>query len=96
MNKENIIDEIIKIIRKYIAKEYKVFIFGSWAKGNAQSASDIDVGILGKEKVPWSLMARILDKTEDVRTLRSIDIIDLNAVDDSFKNNVLKHAKVLS
>jgi uncharacterized protein len=96
MEKDKIIKEAVQIVKKDLSDDYKVFLFGSWAKGNALETSDIDIGILGKKKVKWSLMARILEKIESIPTLRSIDVVDLNSVDKNFKNNVMKHAKILN
>lgn len=96
MEKDKIIKEAVQIVREDLPDDYKIFLFGSWAKGDALETSDIDIGILGKEKVKWSLMARILEKIERIPTLRSIDIVDLNSADRSFKNNVMKHAKILN
>jgi predicted nucleotidyltransferase len=96
MDKDKIIKEIIKIIRQYLSKEYKILLFGSWAKNDALKTSDIDIAILGKEKAPWSLMTKILQEKEEIRTLRSIDIVDLNSVDDNFKNKILEHAQSLA
>lgn len=96
MEQEQIINEVIRIIRKYLTDEYKILFFGSRVKGSALNVSDVDIGILGKKKAPWGLMAKILDKTGEVRTLRSIDVVDLNAMDDNFRNNILKYAKILN
>ena len=96
MEKDKIIKETTQIIKENLSSDYKVFLFGSWAKGNALETSDIDIGILGEEKAAWSSMAKILEKVENIRTLRSIDVVDLNSVDKSFKDNVLKHAKILN
>jgi predicted nucleotidyltransferase len=90
-----IIKKVAEIIREHLSGEYKILLFGSWAKGNAVKTSDIDIGILGKKKIDWGLMTKILGKTEEIFTLRKIDIVDLNAVEDSFKNNILKYAKIL-
>lgn len=95
MEKENIIKEIVNIIKKYLAGNYKILLFGSWAKGNALETSDIDIAILGEKKVSWDIMAKILEEKENIRTLRSIDIVDLNAKSEVFRNNVLKYAKAL-
>ncbi len=95
MDKTAIIKEITKIIRDCLSDDYKILIFGSWAKDDSLETSDIDIGILGKEKVPWNLMVKILGEVEEISTLRSIDIVDLNSVEENFKNNVLEYAKVL-
>ena len=96
MKKDKIIKETVQIVRENLSDDYKIFLFGSWAKNNALETSDIDIGILGKERVKWSLMAKILEKTESIPTLRSIDVVDLNSVDKNFKNDVLKYAKILN
>jgi len=96
MEKQEIIKNISAVIRRYLpGADYKIFLFGSWAKGGAEETSDIDVGILGKEKIPWDIMARILGEVKAIPTLRKIDVVDLNLVEDSFKNNVLEYAKPL-
>ncbi len=96
MDKEIIVQRIIQIIRQYLSEGYKIVIFGSWAKGDALDTSDIDIGVLGKKKVAWSTLVKIKQAVDEIHTLRSIDIVDLNSVDESFKNNVLKDAKVLA
>lgn len=96
MDIEFLIKEIVKIIKKYLPKEYRIFLFGSWAKGNALETSDIDIGIFGKEKIPSDLKNKILDDVEEIPTLRSIDIVDLMLADDDYKNKILGYAKHLA
>lgn len=95
MEKGKIVEEVEKIVRNYLPEDYKILIFGSWAQDKALKGSDIDIGILGKEKAPWSSMTKISQAVEKIPTLRSIDIVDLNAVEENFKNKVLEYAKVL-
>ena len=96
MQVEAIIDQATGIIRKYLPKDYKVFLFGSWAKGNALETSDIDIAILGHSKVNSSNMTHILSEVEDIPTLRSIDIVDLKNTSKDFRETVLKSSKLLS
>ena len=39
-----------QIIKSRLPADYKVLLFGSWAKGTALPQSDIDIAVLGKEK----------------------------------------------
>lgn len=96
MEKGAIITEVSKIIRSYLPEEYKLFLFGSWAKGDARPTSDIDIGILGEERVPWEIMVKIRYALEGIPTLRSIDVVDLNATENNFKKTALQHAQALS
>ncbi len=97
MTIESIINEITQIIRKYLLKkDYKIYLFGSWARGDALQTSDIDVGILGKEKVDFEIMSKILSEKEAIQTLRSIDLVDLNTKSEDFKNKALKEGRLLN
>lgn len=95
MDKEIIIQKVVKIIRKYFSEDYKIFLFGSWAKGNALETSDLDIGILGPKKAPWSLMVKILSDIDGIPTLRKIDVVDFNTKAESFRQNVLSYSQPL-
>jgi predicted nucleotidyltransferase len=96
MEREEILREILKIIRRYLPeKDFKIFLFGSWAKESAEPTSDIDIGILGKESVEGLVLIRIKGEIEAIPTLRKIDVVDLKAVDDKFREGVLSYAKQL-
>ena len=89
-------EEVVKIIRRYLSDDYKIYLFGSWAKGDAIDTSDLDIGISGKEKISLELMSRILNDMQGIPTLRKIDVVDFLTVGEEFRNNALKHAKILS
>ena len=95
MEKDAIIDEVAMIIRRYLPKKYKIYIFGSWAKGNALETSDLDIGILGDIAVDSDIMDRIVKETDIIPTLRSIDVVDLQAKSDDFRKAVLEYAKLI-
>ena len=95
MNKKEIFAEAIKIIRKYLAEDYKILLFGSWARGDAWRTSDLDIGILGATEAPWDKMLKIRREIDNIPTLRKIDVVDLNSTESEFKENVLKYAKAL-
>lgn len=95
MNKAKILKTVKEIVRNYLPSDYKVMVFGSWAKGNALKSSDFDIAILGKKKVPWESMVKISQEVENLPTLRSIDIVDLNAVEKNFKDKALEHTQIL-
>ena len=90
------IHHVIRAIRKFLpGEEWKILMVGSWAKGTAQASSDLDIGIMGPEAVPWSTMVRILEEVETIPTLRSIDVVDLCSTDEHFRSIVLPTAKPL-
>ncbi len=95
MEQEKIVKEVQKITKEYLPSDYQIMLFGSWAKGTASKTSDIDIGILGKEKVPDNLMFKIRQEVEQIPTLRKIDVVDLNLVGEKFRHAALEHAKPL-
>jgi predicted nucleotidyltransferase len=96
MNVQTIIKETSSIIRKHLSSDYRIILFGSQAKDNALTSSDIDIAVVGKEKVPSITMAKIRDEVDEIKTLRGIDVVDLMTVDESYRKNVLLYAKEIT
>lgn len=89
LDNDEIIKRIVGIIKYYIP-EGTIYIFGSRAIGNAKENSDFDIGILSREKISFNLLGRIEDEIDELPTLKSIDIIDINRTSPEFKDIVLK------
>ena len=96
METSQIIQNVQMIIRRYLPEEkWSIVLFGSQAQGTAQKTSDIDIGIMGEEPVSWETLIEIKNDIKTIRTLRKIDVVDLLATDQNFRDGVLKHAKAL-
>ena len=77
--------EFIKETVSSMLHNYKLYIFGSRVKNRAKKYSDIDLAIDSQELTPQTKSK--LEATFDNYTLPyEIDIIDLNSIDDKFKN----------
>lgn len=90
-----ILDMIVAAVRKYVPKEYRILLFGSWAGSGATPTSDIDIAISGPEKVDFLIMARIRQDIEELATLRKLDIVDIHSVDEEFRKTILRDAVVI-
>ena len=64
---------------------YRVFLFGSWASGEARERSDIDIGIDGPAPVAPAAMFEIRDACETLQTLYTIEIVDFAKVAPDFR-----------
>lgn len=95
MEQQEIIEQVKQIIGLHLQSPHRIFLFGSWAKGTAIETSDLDIAILSQEKIPWATMTNIKQAVEAIPTLRSIDILDLNAVTEEFKKRILEEGKEL-
>jgi predicted nucleotidyltransferase len=94
--KDKIKREILETIFKHIPKEScTIFLFGSLARGKAYPSSDIDIGIICDKALKNSLVVKIKEDLEQVKTLRGIDIIDfLSVKDQNFLKIALKEVKI--
>lgn len=86
-----IAEQIAQLARKILGPGSEVFWFGSWVKGTAQPHADIDIAIAASGAIPLQQMAALRDAVEELPTLHEIDLIDLSAVGESFKQEILGH-----
>jgi len=91
MKVSEVIEKIKQILKRDLPEGYRIYLFGSWAKGNAEERSDIDIAILGDQELDWKTFLKIKEKIEDIPTLRKIDVVDLKVVGRQFREEVLKH-----
>ena len=80
------LDFILQVLQKNIPQA-KFYIFGSRAKGNHKEYSDIDIAVkLEEETISADILGKILMEFSDSTLPYEVDVIDLNAIDDKFKN----------
>lgn len=76
----------VEVVRRHIPNHaYRLFLFGSRAKGTAHSTSDIDLGIEGPDAVPYSILAAIREELEEAPILYSVDVVDFSRVPTKFR-----------
>lgn len=80
------LDFILKVLQKNIPQA-KFYIFGSRAKGSYKEYSDIDIAVkLEEEKLSADVLGKILMEFSDSTLPYEVDVIDLNAIDEKFRN----------
>ena len=89
LSADEILADATNIIAKYLP-DARIFLFGSRAKGDARETSDFDIAVDAGSKISLGVIARIKDEIDELRTLKSIDIIDLNRVNPEFKTIIRK------
>jgi predicted nucleotidyltransferase len=78
--------EAARIVRRSVpSRDYRVYLFGSWASERANERSDIDIGIEGQAPVDPAVMGAIRDAFEALPTLYMLDIVDFTRVDPGFR-----------
>lgn len=85
------IDFILEILHQNIPqKDAKFYVFGSRAKGTYKEYSDIDIAVqLPKGKLSADTLGKILIEFSDSTLPYEVDVVDLNAIDEKFKELIL-------
>ena len=93
-HKTNPEEYISQNVRRFLpSDEYKIFLFWSRADGTADAYSDRDIGILGKQKVPFQVLLRIIWSFDD--TPYRVDIVDFANKNDYFSQKALSNIKYI-
>ena len=105
MNKKNVNNDIINIVKKYIneiSKKFEiksVYLFGSYAKGTNNQDSDIDVAIVLDSNVDTidlmidlMMLTRNIDLRIEPHPIKENDFEEGNPFIDEIKNTGLKVA----
>lgn len=77
--------DIVKCILAEHVPECEVRVFGSRVTGNATKYSDLDIALFCDTKLDWRKLETLRDKFSESDLPISIDVLDGNAISDSFK-----------
>ncbi|MCL5055387.1 MAG: nucleotidyltransferase domain-containing protein [Firmicutes bacterium] len=78
------------VLDKLDGYKAKVYLFGSFARGEAWHGSDIDVGILPLEPLPIGFLSELSEILEESSVLYSVDLVDLSHTDSIFRKRIEK------
>jgi len=91
--KHNLIT-IRKILQK-CAPDCEVRAFGSRVNGTAKSYSDLDLAIIGKEKIKRTTKSSLRRAFEESKLPFRVDVLDYNAISKQFQAIVDKQYEVI-
>lgn len=74
---------VLDILKKY---PYDFYAFGSRAHGNPRKLSDLDLCYY--DNIPLVIKAKIEENFENSNLPYTVDLVDYNIIDNSFKNNI--------
>lgn len=91
-----LVKELYRLARTYRNLGVRLFVFGSFARGSNQKTSDLDLGVLWNGKRSSRVFTRLYRDVQELPTIRKIELVDMEQVDDIFKNHALAEAVFLS
>jgi len=85
-----IVDEILN---KYL-KGVEVRVFGSRITDNIKKYSDLDLAIVGKDKIDFKLMNKLIEEFEYSDLNIRVDLLDYKAISESFRKVIDENYEV--
>ncbi|MCL6594504.1 MAG: nucleotidyltransferase domain-containing protein [Alicyclobacillus sp.] len=68
----------------------RVYLFGSFARGEERATSDIDVGVWAEQPLPRRVFAALRTDYEESRLPYHVDVVDLSQVNADFRRAVFE------
>lgn len=90
------ISDFLDWLKKYAPKYpeiQKIFLFGSFARGDASAVSDIDLAFSLSNISEWGVVAHEI--RDDARTLRKLDMVCLGKISEDFRKKILDEGLVI-
>jgi uncharacterized protein len=85
------VEEVRRIvIRALREQDATVFLFGSWARGDATAGSDIDVAIEPHSSLPHGLLAELREGLEESRVPYRVDVVDMRDAAPALRRRILE------
>lgn len=91
---EQYLDEIKQILADKVP-DCEVRVFGSRIEGKAKKFSDLDLALVGKDKLDWRKIELLKDafSASDIPII--VDVIDFNAISDEFRKIIEKNYEII-
>lgn len=95
MQREDILEVVKTIVMDYLGNTgARVYLFGSWARGDEYYGSDIDVGVWYDRPLPAGRLSYLREALEESTVPYSVDLVDLTRTDSAFRERVIKEARI--
>ncbi|MEA3307659.1 MAG: nucleotidyltransferase domain-containing protein [Elusimicrobiota bacterium] len=87
--------EIIKSILQKHIPQCEIRVFGSRVTLTAKSYSDLDLAVMGKEKLPNEILYALKESFEESDLPFRVDVLDWNNISENFKKIIESKYEVL-
>lgn len=79
-----------EILRAVADHNVDVFLFGSWARGDAVRTSDIDTALDPPPSFPRAEIFRLRERLEELPVAYPVEVVDLRDASSAFRKGVRK------
>ncbi|MEJ2700971.1 MAG: nucleotidyltransferase domain-containing protein [Sedimentisphaerales bacterium] len=92
--KEKYLTEIRRILGEHVP-DCEARAFGSRVEGKAREFSDLDLVLVGSEKLDWRRIERLKDAFASSDLPMTVDVIDWHAISDEFRATIKDNCEVI-
>jgi predicted nucleotidyltransferase len=86
-----LLEQLKQLIFDVLSNEdVKIYLFGSWARGEEKQSSDIDIAIEPVSEIPPSKWIELVEVVEESAIPFKVDLVNLNNASQQLVNNVKK------
>ena len=89
--RQQILDRVKAIVlREMQAESVKIYLFGSWARGEERRSSDIDLAVKAHKGGAFEKAVRLREVLEESEIPYRVDVVDLAEAAPALEDNVMK------
>lgn len=86
-------DAIIKIVEIFFPKA-KIYLFGSYARGDNKRGSDVDIAIDDGKPLPIVQQQQVKNMIECLNMIQNVDVVDFQSIPEKLRQAILKEGVV--
>jgi len=91
---QKLLEELEQVVHSFQKQGVNLILFGSFAEGKGRVHSDLDLAYDGENLDP-ELVHIMHQKIENLHTVRSVDLVDLQRVDAAVAEEIKSHGRSL-
>ena len=81
---------VLALLSKYLP-ECEVRAFGSRFSGTAKPYSDLDLAVVGQNRLDWRILSELKEAFQESELPFRVDLLDWNAISDEFRTVIEKN-----
>ena len=90
------VEDLREFLEKFLKEKNiraRVILFGSRARGNFESYSDVDIAIESDEDL-WDFLVELKGILEESDLPQKVDVVELSKVPEDLRRNILREGKI--
>ncbi|MHC1767853.1 MAG: nucleotidyltransferase domain-containing protein [Verrucomicrobiia bacterium] len=93
---ECVLEFLLDTAREFRLRGLELILFGSFAQGRQRPNSDLDLGVRWTSTPDRNLRRQLADRLDALPSIRPIDLVDLDAADETLRAEIARHAVPLA